>query len=365
MINSYFILFSLLSTLSILQFDKEVKKYKLLFFLFSAIVLIVFAGLRQLGVGKDDYSYYQMFIYDAPNIYDWLFGNYSYDIHELYMEPGYVFINSFVKIFTSKYEVFFLSIAFISVGIASYNYYKYSQYVFLTLLLFFVHTYLYRDMNQIRAGISASIGLLLIAQIYNKEHLKIIFTIFVASLFHLASLSFIIAYVLGFITWTKKKIVFLYLISLTIGSIGLSKMIVLMLPNVNFLTMKIINYANSQKYSEAISLFDITNIKNSIILFFVVLFWNKLKSKVPYFNTIILFFILSTCWRIAFSDLGILASRVSTFFGIVEVILLPYFIYVFRQKVFIAFLIILYAMAVLYLNITVKEIITNYHISIF
>ncbi len=361
----YFFTFAMLAFFSITHFTKELKKYKLLFFLFASMYLIAFAGLRKAGVGADDFSYYDMFMYEAPNLFEWLFGSYVYDIKELYMEPGYVLLNSFLRVFTDEYILLFLSVAFVSVGIASYNYHRYSKYVFLTLLLFFVHTYLYRDMNQIRAGVAAAIGLFLVAQIYNREHLKVFLTLFVMSLFHIASVTLIFAYFLSFIKVTRKRVLLAYLFALILGVIGVSQVIINLVPGGGFLAMKLYSYTANTRYVSAVSLFDITNIKNSMILFVIILFWNRLEKVVPYFQTFVLFYLMAVVIRIAFWVFGVLAARISTFFGIVEVILIPYFIYLFRQKIFITSLIILYAFLMLYLNLFAKDGRYPYELSIF
>jgi len=361
----YFITFFILVLLSFTQFTKELKRYKLIFFLFASLYLIAFAGFRKLGVGADDINYYNMFTHKAPNLFAWLSGDYTYDIKKLYMEPGYVFLNSFLRLFTDDYTILFLTVAFISVGVASYNYYRYSKYIFLTMLLFFVHTYLYRDMNQIRAAIAAAIGLFLIAQIYNREHIKVILTLFIMSLFHIASATLAFAYFLSFIKITRKRVLFSYLIALFLGIIDISQLIINFVPKDGYFAMKLYNYTTNMEYVHAISMFDITNIKNSVLLFIILLFWNKLEKVVPYFRTLVLFYFIAVCIRIAFWELGVIAARISTFFGIVDVILVPYFIYLFRQKFLIAFLIILYAFLTLYLNLFVKPGRYPYELSIF
>jgi hypothetical protein len=361
----YIVTFFMLALLSFTQYTKGLKKYKRLFFLFASTYLILFAGLRQVGVGADDFNYYDMFIFKAPDLYDWIFGNFVYDIKDLYMEPGYVFINSFLRVLTNNYTFLFLTISFMSVGIASYSYNRYSKYVFLTLLLFFVHTYLYRDMNQIRSGVAAAIGLFLIAQIYHREHLKVFFTLFIMSLFHIASVTLIFAYFMSFVELTRKRAVLAYAGALFLGMIGVSQLLLNIIPGGGFLAMKLYSYTANERYVTAISLFDITNVKNSFILFGIILFWNRLEKVVPYFKTIVLFYLMAVVIRIAFYDLGVLSARISTFFGIVEVVIIPYFIYIFRQKRLITFLIIVYAFLMLYLNLFVKQGRYPYELSIF
>jgi hypothetical protein len=362
----YLITFFILTLASLTQFTRQLKKYKLFFVLFAAIYLIFFAGLRTVGVGKDDQNYYDMFVTQVPNLYEWAFGCFVYHFKELHVEPGYVFVNAIVRTFTENYIFLFLTAAFISVSISVYNYYRYSKYALLSILLYFVHTYLYRDMNQLRAGIAAAIGLFLIAQIHNREHIKVYRTLFFTGIFHIASLSLLLPYMLSFFKVTRKKILLLYVVSLGLGIMGVAKAIVMLLPNSGFIFMKISDYASDQLYGAPLGIFDVTNLKNSLILLVVLVYWDRLKVTVPYFETFALFLAISASWRIAFSDIGILAGRVATFFDIVEVIIIPYFICIFRYKWMTVSAIILYAFVTLYLNLyTVKISPQPYTLSLF
>ncbi|OOF27450.1 EpsG family protein [Salinivibrio sp. IB872] len=123
-------------------------------------------------------------------------------------------------------------------------------------------------------------------------------------------------------------------------------------------------YADS-KYAESVKLFDITNIKNTVLLLLFVLFSKQLRERVEYFDTMMLFYFLSVTWRIAFNDFGIFAARIATFFGIVEVILVPTLLLVCRQKLVTVLGIILYAFLTLYMNLYVKEGRFPYELAIF
>lgn len=361
----YLFTFLMLAILSLSQHSRHFIKYKFLFFLFVTFYLILFAGLRNLGVGDDDFGYYDFYTFKTPNLFNWVFGDYVYDIKEFYMEPGYVFLNSLLRVFTDNYSVLFLTVAFISVGLASYNYLRYSKYVFLTLLLFFVHTYLYRDMNQIRSGVAAAIGLFLISQIFYKKHLKVFISLYLMSLFHMASLCLIAGYIFSYFSVTKRRVIVVYILSVFMGMFGISHIVFGLIPGGGILEIKLLDYLNNDSYLEAVSLFDITNIKNSVILLMVIIFWDKLERMVPYFKIVVLFYLMSTSIRIAFWDLGVVAARTATFFGIVEVILIPYFVSLFRHKILPNMLIISYGFMVLYINLFVKEGRYPYNLSIF
>lgn len=361
--NPYLYVFSLLSFFAVLSTVKMSHNYKLIIYIYLVVVLILFSGLRQLGVGNDDEAYVNMFL-SIPDISHWLSGDYIYSLRETQMEVGYLAISSTVRFFTNDYVFLFLVIASISIGISCYNYYRYSPYIFLTLVLFFVHTYLYRDMNQIRAACAAAIGLYLINQIYLKQIKKGVLTILVCGLFHTAALALIIPFSLSFLKVTRKKLILIFSISFVFGAIGISSFLLNILPGGNYITSKLISYSSVDKYVESVSLFDLSNIKNIILFFLFIFYWNKIESKVKYFKIMMVFYTVGVSWRILFSDFGIIAGRVSTFFSIVEVILIPCLLLAFKNKIIPIIVIILYAFITLYLNLYVKDGRFPYYLSV-
>jgi hypothetical protein len=171
---------------------------------------------------------------------------------------------------------------------------------------------------------------------------------------------------MSFFRTTRKKVIVLYLLSLSLGIIGIGRILVKLLPTSGFLFVKIADYASDQSYGAALKLYDPTNLKNLCVLLIVLIYWDRLKAIIPYFETFVLFLAVSASWRLAFSDLGIIAGRVATFFDIVEVIVIPYFVCISRYKWMTVSAIILYAFMTLYLNLyTVKISPQPYTLSLF
>jgi hypothetical protein len=359
----YFIVFYIIAIFGFLAFIKDQANFKLIIYVYCVILLVLFSGLRNIGVGADDISYVDKF-FEVPGLLSWIDGSYVYSFSSTWMEPGYIFLSALIRTFTDDYSYLFLAVSLFSVAIASYNYYRLSPFIYLTLLLFFVHTFLYRDINQIRSACAAALGLFLISQIYYRQHIKIIFTIFCCALFHTASLSFFIVYFLSFIKITKKRLIILVFFGFILGVLGVSNVLLSNMPGLGFITVKLISYSVSDTYVESTSLLDITNIKNIVIFFSLIYFWNRISPKVKYFNVMMLFFALCTFWRLAFSDFGIFAARIATFFGIVEVILIPCLLLAFKNKIIPMFIIIIYAFVTLYLNLYVKDGRFPYHLSV-
>lgn len=357
----YFFIFFVLAFFSILDVCRDFRRVNIIFFILCVVILILFSGFRSVDATSDTLNYINRFLY-TPDAIHWFNGDYTYKYFDTYMEPGYLFFGAIIRVFTDSYVFLLTSVSVFSIGIAAFYYYRYSYFPFVTLVLFFVHTYLYRDMTQIRSAIAAAIALFLIGQIHKNQHLKIIFTIFFASLFHSAALSYFVVYFLSFIEYTRLRLIIGYFFALAFGLLHLSSHIIYNLPSISFLTAKINDY-QAAAYIDSVKLFDLTNIKNSVVLFVLFFFWDKIKSKVLYFETMMLFYFLATTWRIAFSDIGIFAARISTFFGIVEVLLITSLIYILRQKVIGVLIVLLYAFLTLYLNLFYKNDFSSYSMS--
>lgn len=346
----YLVTFIVLSVLSFSQYVKELKRYKLIFLLLTVLYLILFAGLRNIGVGEDDGNYIRTFL-NILDYYDPINGVFTYSMVELNMEYGYVVINSLIRYITDSYTVLFLVISILSVTINAYNYNKYSKYVFLVLLLYFVHTYLYKDLNQIRAGLAAAILLFTIKPIHERKNLKTLVLVIIASLFHLSSVMVLLVLVFKHFLKSKKSILILMVISIIIGLFGIGHKVLNLLPNLGPLSTKLNFYLEYTQYNYSIGLLDITNIKNVFFLSLFLILWNRLESRVPYFQTLILFYAISVCFRLIFSDFAIIAGRLSSVLGIVEVILIPSLLVCFKNKILITSLIIIYAFVILYINL--------------
>ncbi|MBA94299.1 MAG: hypothetical protein CMP21_00840 [Rickettsiales bacterium] len=340
----YWLIFVFLSILAFLNLYIKDKSIKFVFFIFIMFFLILFAGLRGETVSAD-YLRYVMFFEMTPNIMEWVSGDYQYSIVNSYMvEPLYLLIGAFVKVFTTNYVFNFLFISFIAVSINSIFYFKYSKYVFLTVLLYFVFTFFGKEMTQIRNGVSSALGLFLIFCFYKKLHLRSLIIIATASLIHLASICYLIPFFVNFFRerLTNKVIIGFIALGMALGYVGILKSVIVLLPD-SFLKVKLYNYAFMSKYADITPIFDLVNIKNILFLSIFLIFRNKLSKKVIYFDVMLMMYALGVFFRLLFSDVDILAGRLASYFTIVEVIMIPSLILLFKQRIFIFFLIVFYA----------------------
>lgn len=350
----YYLVFLILVILSFLQLSEELCRYRIVFVVIGAATLVLFAGLRSIGVGQDDLAYWREFR-DVPPIGHLITRKSLFYIYDLKFEPLYTLLSSIIKQFSDNYSVLFFSVAAIAVTLTSVNYNKYSRYACVCLLLYFSHTFLLRDMNQIRAGVAAAIGLFLIAQIGRRQHFRTVVTIGAASLFHVGALAFVLPWLLSFIRWRREWVVVAVIVGAVLGTLGVSSWVIGALPDLGSTTDRIKDYAYSQ-YHYNLGLLDITNIKNLAIISVVMFYWGPLSKRVQYFDIIVLFFAISVVWRLVFSDFAIIAARIATFFGIVEVLIVSSFIILFKNRMVGLIIVLFYGFAMLTLNLFVTKI---------
>ncbi|MCF6439067.1 EpsG family protein [Pseudoalteromonas luteoviolacea] len=361
MYSLYLLIFGCLAVLSLCEVKRVDFSVKKVLLFYTVSFLILFAGLRGPGVGQDDLAYIEAYDY-VPHIGYWLTGEFQYRFTDLWMEPGFVFYSAVLKLFSSSFILLFLGVALLSVGLSCKQYSVLSPYFFMTVMLFFVHTFLYRDINQIRSAVAAAIGLFLIIPLANRQFLKGFIIICAAGIFHMAALSYLALFFASFFKVTKKRLIAFVGSGVALGAIGISNLLMSVLPNMGVITSKLNHYSVDSMVSTT-SLFDITNIKNLAIFILLISLWEKLEYKVPYFKTLMLFLGFATFWRLAFSDFGAIGGRIATFYGVVEVVLIPCVLLAFREKLLPALIIVLYAALTLYLNLFIKTGSSPYNLS--
>lgn len=318
----------------------------------STVLLILFAGLRRPGVGADDDNYLAVF-WNVPDLSAWLSGRWTYAYQEFWMEPGYVLLNSLLRIFSDNGQVLFLVCAALSVGGACKYFYKMTDRFHLAAILFFSHNFLYRDINQIRAAIAAVFVLMAVWLVAKGLHRRAALAVLVATSFHMGAAIIAVPLFLSQFELRRSYVAVSLGVAYVVGAGEMTMTLLGMLPELGLLTEKIADYSDSD-YVDVINLFDATNLKNTVIVIGFLCYWDKLKERGMLFNIIAWSMVIGTCWRIAFFDFGIMAGRVATFLTVVEVIAVSNFLSVVKKKRLVTLLIVVYAMLMLYLNLFVK-----------
>lgn len=156
-------------------------------YLFLALVLAIFCGCRGVGIDEDSKAYVLMM--GHINVFSDVFCAF---------EPTFSFLVLLLKtchIFHPR--LIFIVYALLSVALNFYVIKKYTLYPFWAVLLYYSYPFLVHDMTEIRIAVAIPILIYSVQYIYNKDVVKFLSWVFMASLFHYASLLFLVFYLIS------------------------------------------------------------------------------------------------------------------------------------------------------------------------
>lgn len=300
------------------------------------LLLVLIAGLRPIGLDRDSLAY-------AAHIES------VTKVNFLDKEPAYWLIKWFNEVlFHGNIHSFFLIFALLGVSIKFLAIKKLSKLPFISVIAYLSMFFVLHEMTQIRAGIAAGIFLLSIPDICNRNLKKFIIKVLFASLFHYSAIVMLSLY---FLNLRKISIIYFFLpvIGLFLAYFGLSKILLLnftdFLPE--FLSYKLRIYLSLLELGEykEIHIFNFFYSSLLILLYFIFSLYYYAKNKIK-FNNYDIFYIkvlsLLLFTFYFFSPVPVLAFRISEFFGVILIILIPNLILYFKQKEVVLFFIILY-----------------------
>lgn len=354
----YYLIFLLLIVFFVLgEFDK---RYRILFFYVSALIFFILAGFRGQGVDADYRGYVVMFK-DAKTI-----SFYLENIKLLFVNnyPMVLIISSISKfILHDGFGILFIVFAFLGVTFKMKGIKELSQFLLLSVLIYFCNFFLLHEMTQIRAGVATGLLLLSIPSIRDKRFLNFLIYVGIAALFHYTALIFIPFYFLNSEKINVPLYFFILFGSLTFFLLHFSVHPIIRLFGDNPLTHRYFVYINAN----AKGLYLVHNPFNVLILLHLCLsifFLLKAKSLAvhnPYAIILIKIYVFSAAIFYLFSDLPTFAFRLYEILTVVEIVLIPSIIYIFRQKAIVAVGIFIYALGLLSINLLHNNLLHAFH----
>ncbi|WP_257669528.1 EpsG family protein [Parapedobacter tibetensis] len=174
-------------------------------FVGHGVLLVLFVGLRSLGVDNDGFSYQDAFNLAGGMSWTDLFtGNYPEN-----MERGYLLVNKVIYSLGGNIHIVFMLMA-VTTGLVNYTLiFRRSPYPFTSLLIYVCFFYFYRDFTQIRFALSAGIGLWAIFMFVDRKYIKFFLLVLLASTFHSAALVVLLPALIYMVL--RNQLVFLFL----------------------------------------------------------------------------------------------------------------------------------------------------------
>ncbi|MCQ4035374.1 EpsG family protein [Kaistella montana] len=325
-------------------FPTRIKIINKILFLFTLIILILFAAFRD-GKSVNDYELY---------VGAWYWASYE----KTTIEASFIFIRDILRDgLRLHYLSIFIIYAILGVVTKLFAIKKIANNFYLAVLIYLSHFYILHELTQMRAGVAAGFILLAIAPLYNRNIKQFLFLTSIAIVFHYSA---VLMLPLWFVR-TNKNTKFLYYL-VPIG-------IVFYVTGFNFIQKIPIPYFQTkldtyQKLTEdgvegyaKINVFNAFYLLRVLIFYFVMIFRHKIAEHSKYFYLLLRIEGISLFALPTLAIIPAIAYRVHEFLGIVELVLYPLIIYAFRIRIVGYFVVIMIALIMFCVNIFYNKLI--------
>jgi hypothetical protein len=244
------------------------------------------------------------------------------------MEMGYILLNKVVSFVGLGYASFTLIIAIIALGLKGRIFYQYGGYAFLTLLMYFIPTYLFEEHVHVRQGLANAIMLCSIPYIIERKFFKFLMVFALAFLFHKAVAAFILAYWIVKIKFNNTTIIILVSTAIIANVVGLSSMIDAVVQYLPFGVAETYNdYANELSTEGGL----LGNIVKIITVIIILIFNKQVSEKDELFGYFRNIYIFGVIIYFFFGN-GIFAARLPGFFTVYIIFVVPRMIHALRDN---------------------------------
>ncbi|MEG4931347.1 EpsG family protein [Microcoleus sp. F10-B2] len=289
----------------------------------SALGLVLFAGLREIGIDQDSYGYL-------------LYYNLSDGRMSLSAEPTFVLMARIVRFISedSGFRVLLVFYAFLGVLIKMWAISKISENFWLAFLTYFSYFFFLHEFTQIRAGVASGLVLLSLYWVYHRNLRMFLVIIAIASVFHFSALVALPIYLLRNNFNLYIKIMIAIAIPLGLLFRGINFNFALVLPS-ELIASKIEVYTKlSESADLRLNIFNLFYLVKYVLLYLLLIFSDRIARRAKYFPLMLQMYALSMFFYIALSFNTAFAMRISEIFGVVEVVLIPTLIYITPVAVF-------------------------------
>ncbi|MHA4894109.1 EpsG family protein [Pedobacter sp. PWIIR3] len=255
------------------------------------------------------------------------------------MEFTYSIISNLVANSINHFNGLIFIYAMLSIGSFTYAAMKQTKSFLLVLPYYFSYYYFLHPMTQIREAVAASFLLVSLQFIKERKFINFLFVILIGSCFHVSLILFIpFYYILGRLNLSLKGAFALMILGVLVSQIHLLNLVLgFDLNSESYILSKIYMYKGTIEAGVGERTAGVY-----IIMIYLKLFFNfilRLKEKAiskhtKYYNVFLDLHFYGCLSYILLSDIHMVGGRVSELLSVVEIFLVPYFIYIFRPSIF-------------------------------
>ena len=306
-------------------YDKT--RFEKIIFLFLSLMLFAFSAFRVGGTGPGDYDAY-LRLYSKVTTWE---GVVDPTIHA---ELGFrllSFMGNYAG-FDGQFVIFIM--AFLSAFPVMWLINKYSNYPIGSLLIWIPY-FLTMNMHSSRVSVAASFGLLFIVSFYKSKKLSSIVFFLLAFSFHSSAICLV------FIFLTRFS--FRYLVSFIIMSLLFGVLLnpLVFIANIfevvgmGHISWLITSYMSSEDYGYPMKIYDPRIILSFITVFLIYNIRNSVVNRFDFY--IFKVFLIGVILMVGFSSVTIIAWRLSYFYLISCVIVIPLISKYYNERFFLSF----------------------------
>lgn len=335
-----------MSTLFLLLLSAFVSpKYKMIksiLFVFLGFILVIIAAFRGPGLDRDYLNYVGMFNdYETENL-----------------EPAFFLISKFIHSIGGTPILLFAFFATIGVALKMFAIKQLTELYFFSLIIYFTNFYMLHEMTQIRVGVACGFLLLCIRPIY-KRNFKIFF------LYAMLGISFHFTALLIFPLWfafykvPKKWMALAIPFGYLVFFLGINFITVVPIPGIQD---KIELYQQFQEMGyverEIVNVFSLLFLIRIFVYYILLWKYDLITHNNKYTPLLMNIYLAGLICYLIFANMPVFAIRISELFMIVEIILIPSLIYIFRPFIVGKFLTVIVGMGVFFMFLFYTKLFT-------
>lgn len=316
-----YVIFFIISSFFIIDFLTNAKDRILVQFYGVLIILVIVAAGRSVGFGSDDLAYIE--IYKTIAGEDFFQSLVGYEYSKYNIEFGFFLLLSLLSLFGGAQFILFGGVSLLSVYFNLRAIRGFTPYFVASVLIYFSHFYLAKELNAIRVGFSSALLFFAALAIFREQWVKSLFFWLVAVFIHISAVFFVLPVILYSVKLSRAQLIALAVLVALCSFSFSAKELAIYFTGYGFVGEKLSLYLGSDEFSYGIPLLDVVNIKNISILILAFLLWNKLVSLYSGFYISFVFFYSATLFRVAFGDFAVLAGRGYSVISMFEFVLIP------------------------------------------
>jgi hypothetical protein len=310
----YYIVFALLALLGVGTRRTVGERYVL-----AGMLLFLMAALRS---GDIDADYPGYLVYYDNVLYEGFVN----------VEPTFIAVANLIKATLDNPAYLFAFYAALGIGLKLFALNRITNLRLPTLLIYYSWFFLLWEMTQIRIAVAGAFLLLALPAIVEKRPREFIVWWLLASSFHYAAIIVGALYLLDGKTLAARRLGLLVPLAALLYLANFDLVVLADFAPIQLIELKIRSY---ETYADT----DIDNIYNYVYLsrcalaYVLLLNWRTLAERNGYFIILLKIYFIGLFVHAALASIPGISSRLSELLLVVEVVLVPMLIYLFRERV--------------------------------